>query len=155
MKAVFQTVIDRTHGNCLSAALASLLEIEIEDVPNFEVCDGDFQARVNEWLRAFGYAWFRTIEPRMTRGKGFVDMGRLPETGDEMVRHSLPDGLLCLATGKSPRGEYYHSVVGQISGGLNFEMLHDPHPSGDGLEGLPVCLEFLVPLNPASKKEQV
>jgi hypothetical protein len=74
----------------------------------------------------------------------------LPDTGTEIVHHPLPEGegVLCLATGKSPRGEYCHSVVGRMVG-FNFELLHDPHPSGEGIEGLPLCIEFLVPLNPA------
>lgn len=71
MKPVFQTVLDRQKGNCLSAAIASILEIDISEVPNFEVLNGDFISRVNEWLRPRGYAWFRTIQPRQSRGEGY------------------------------------------------------------------------------------
>lgn len=35
MKKVFQTVIDRYHGNCMQAVVASLFELDLEDVPNF------------------------------------------------------------------------------------------------------------------------
>jgi hypothetical protein len=151
MKPVFQTVMDANRGNCLSAAIASILELDIAEVPNFEVLNGDFMARVNEWLRPRGYAWFRAIQPRLSRGEGLQDVGRPPDTGAEIVHHPLPDGegVLCLATGKSPRGEHCHSVVGRMVG-FNFELLHDPHPSGEGIEGLPICIEFLVPVNPAA-----
>ncbi|SRR5260370_10758007 len=149
MKPVFQTVIDSKHGNCLSAALASILELDIDEVPNFEVHEGDFAARVDAWLRPRGFAWMRTIEPRLIRGPGLQDVGRLPDTGAEFVRHPMSDNVICMATGKSPRGEYCHSVVGHMVSSFNFEMLHDPHPSGAGLDGLPLCIEFLVPLDPA------
>lgn len=152
MKPVFQTIIDEKRGNCLSAALASILEIDLAAVPNFmEIAgtDGDFHSLVDEWLASKGWAWFRTIELRQDRGEGKLAVGRLPEHGAEMIRHRVAEGVFCLATGKSPRGEWCHSVVGRMVGGFNFELLHDPHPSGAGLDGLPVCIEFLVPLDPA------
>lgn len=150
MRLVFQTALNERNGDCLSAAIASILELDIEDVPNFNVLNGDFMARVNEWLRPRGYGWVRTIQPRAQRGEGLIEVGRLPETGSEFVHHPMPEGILCLVTGKSPRGEWCHSVVGRMVGGYNFELLHDPHPDGLGIEGLPLCIEFLVPLNPAN-----
>lgn len=35
MKKVFQTIVDRGHGNCMQAAIASLFDLELEEVPNF------------------------------------------------------------------------------------------------------------------------
>lgn len=35
MKKVFQTVVDKGRGNCMQAAIASLFEKELEEVPNF------------------------------------------------------------------------------------------------------------------------
>lgn len=155
MKPVFQTVLNETKGNCLSAAIASLLELDIRDVPNFDVLNGDFIQRVNEWLEPRGLGWLRIIMPRQDRGPGRVQVGRLPESGEEFRHHPLPEGVLCLATGKSTRGEWCHSVVGRVTDGYNFELLHDPHPSGEGIEGLPLCIEFLVPLNPARIQNSV
>jgi hypothetical protein len=37
MKKIFQTIVDKGHGNCMQAAVASLLELELNDVPNFIV----------------------------------------------------------------------------------------------------------------------
>lgn len=149
MKPVFQTVLNERNGDCLSAAIASLLELDVKDVPHFDVLNGDFMTRVNDWLRLRGLGWVRIIRPRRRRGEGLIDEGRLPEDGSEFTHHPLPEGILCLATGKSPRGEWCHSVVGRMVGGHNFELLHDPYPSGLGIEGLPLCIEFLVPLDPA------
>lgn len=35
MKKVFQTVVDKGHGNCMQAAVASLFDLELDEVPNF------------------------------------------------------------------------------------------------------------------------
>jgi len=35
MKKVYQTIVDRGHGNCMQAAIASLFEKDLDDVPNF------------------------------------------------------------------------------------------------------------------------
>lgn len=35
VKKVFQTIVDRGNGNCMQAAVASLLNLELSDVPHF------------------------------------------------------------------------------------------------------------------------
>lgn len=138
MKPVQQTIIDKDKGNCLSACLASLLELPLEEVPNFVWhFKNNFGDAVQLWLRARGFAWLRIRMPKEIK------------TGDDIRFHALPE-VLCLATGKSPRGDYFHSVVGRITGGHNFELVHDPHPSGKGLDGMPTCVEFLIPVDPTA-----
>jgi hypothetical protein len=146
MKPVFQTIIDSKRGNCLSAGLASVLELPIEQVPNFIADHGeDFQKAVNDWLAPQGLAWLRIIMPReIPATPDHLGRGRHPDSGDELRFHPMPE-TECLATGKSPRGEWCHTVVGKLVD-FNFIMVHDPHPDGTGLDGLPLCIEFLVPL---------
>ena len=40
----------------------------------------------------------------------------------------------CVAGGESPRGDFDHAVVFQIQNCVPV-LVHDPHPSGDGLDG--------------------
>lgn len=153
MKPVHQTIFDSSKGNCLSAAIASILELSIDDVPNFckDFGLGYFDEAVQLFLRNRGYAWLRVLMPRVPNDDDSkVSQGRPVETREDLRFHYLPDHILCMATGKSPRGEWHHVVVGEIRDGYNFRMLHDPHPAGTGLEGLPVTIEFLVPMNPAN-----
>lgn len=35
MKKAYQTTVDKNHGNCMQAAIASLFELELDQVPNF------------------------------------------------------------------------------------------------------------------------
>jgi hypothetical protein len=60
------------------------------------------------------------------------------------IHGETPDGVPCLATGPSPRGDYNHVVIWQDG-----RCVHDPHPSGDGLAGDPIEFDLLTPINPA------
>jgi len=46
MNKVYQTIVDRRHGNCTQAAIASLFELPLEAVPNFN---------------SFGQKWFEVF----------------------------------------------------------------------------------------------
>ena len=55
MKPVYQTIFGKTNGNCFAACIASILEMDLEDVPHF--CRGDnpeWMFDLNEWLYQFG-----------------------------------------------------------------------------------------------------
>jgi hypothetical protein len=56
-----------------------------------------------------------------------------------------PARPLCLLTGKSPRGGHSHAVVARVAAnGAGFELVHDPHPDGGGIEGNGNWAGFLV-----------
>ena len=106
MKPVLQTVCDAERGNCLSACLASILELALEEVPNFAGArPGMFWIQVNHWLQK----------------RGLRALIVLP-------KHVVMDaGALYIANGVSPRG-VRHSVVCEDG-----RMIHDPHPEGGGV----------------------
>lgn len=98
------------NGNCFAACLASVLDLPLWMVPPFEDMFGrsrdDVIARADRWLRTLNGA-------ALIRHEGH-DLRALPE--------------FYIANGPAPRG-VRHSVVYQ--GGV---MIHDPHPSGDGIK---------------------
>jgi hypothetical protein len=55
-----------------------------------------------------------------------------------------PARPLCLLTGKSPRGQHSHAVV--APDGASFDLYHDPHPDGNGIDGNGNWAGFLVSL---------
>ncbi|WP_425953291.1 hypothetical protein [Ralstonia pseudosolanacearum] len=58
MRPIDQTKHERTgqRGNCLAAALASILEIQINEVPAFEeMAPGAWKEELFEWCAARGY----------------------------------------------------------------------------------------------------
>jgi hypothetical protein len=119
MKPVDQTVFGAPLGNCLSACVASLLHLRIDEVPTF--CDKpDWLCVLNAWLRE----------------RGLWAMCYVYETS------LVPPGFWIMG-GKSPRGDFLHAVVMRGS-----EMVHDPHPSRDGVLSRVDCT-ILVPIDPA------
>lgn len=91
-------------GNCFSAAVASILELPLTDVPFFMTGD-DWYVGFQAWLLARGLVadYYPAYRER-------------------------PDGYAILS-GLSPRYEgVYHSVVA-----LDGVLVHDPHPSRAGL----------------------
>ena len=109
MKPVMQTTFGKKRGNCLQACIASILEIDIESIPWFGT-RSDWFDKMNAWLSA---------EHDLVAIDIVADSVQ-PWTGCHLGYHII--------AGPSPRGDFWHAVVGYRG-----EMVHDPHPSGDGL----------------------
>ena len=128
MRPVAQTRFGYPEGNCMMACVASILEVSLEDLPDLfdECCEwweekkrwkhGDWWGKLREGARAFGW--------------DIVYVSTEDFQG-------IPAGY-CMAGGDSPRSEVTYEngknaghVVVYLDGG----MAHDPHPSGDGLDG--------------------
>lgn len=105
-----------TRGNCLQAAVASLFELPLEDVPHFVAAE-DWWGCLTDWL-------------------GKMDLTPV------YVNHSdvMPWNVPYLAIGDSPRGDFKHVVIEQ-----NNDLLHDPHPDGTGLKGFRTGVYLFVP----------
>ena len=71
----------------------------------------------------------------------------------------LPMGTarpLCLLTGKSPRGQHSHAVVARVSSdGTGFDLYHDPHPDGGGIDGNGNWAGFIVSLLKSDDSDDV
>lgn len=123
MKPVMQTDTSPATGNCFSACLATVLELPIEQVPNFFEVAGPqpekWWAAVRDWLRP--------------RGWGVLTVGVANGLAEE-----LP-GILIIS-GKTAR-HTDHSTVWKDG-----VMVHDPYPGGEGLTDVQ-CVDLLYPLD--------
>lgn len=126
-----------TFGDCSRAVIASLLEMDCDEVPHFlwDGCkDGnEFCRRINDWLRPMNLA-FVTMP-------GFAHI--LGDIGVHGLHHE--------ASGPSPRlPDYHHAVCGRDG-----EVTHDPHPSraGVGVEawGVFMVLDPSKAIGPAAR----
>ena len=107
MKPVDQTILTFPGGNCFSACVASILEMNLDDVPYFMEPE-DWLGYFNKWLRPLG---FYAID--------------IPLNGSDW----RPEGYYILS-GESPRNkDYDHSTVA-----LGNKIVHDPHPSKDNIK---------------------
>ena len=105
MKPVHQTRFGYPDGNCLAAALASVLEIDIDVIPEFGIDD--------KWYERFSryMVSHHALQP--------IDIDA-PTIPDWMI----PRGYY-LINGRSPRGDFHHTIVG-----FNGNAIHDPLPDG-------------------------
>ena len=65
MKPVNQTIIDKENGNCLQAAVASILELDLEEVPHFISIGEDWWFDFRDWLakRNINVVWTPEFVP--------------------------------------------------------------------------------------------
>jgi hypothetical protein len=120
------------RGNCWAAAIASMLELTITEVPNAEIffdAPEEFahfsDTVMNTFLaiRGLRYAYdhrFMVFHPKAmdTETHGEMDI--------EALKIELKDRYY-FGSGPSPRGVNHVCIY------LNGQMVHDPHPSRDGL----------------------
>jgi hypothetical protein len=55
MKKVYQTIVDKDKGNCLQAAIASLFEKELEEVPDFKSFNEGWYSKLSNFYVENGY----------------------------------------------------------------------------------------------------
>lgn len=115
MTPVFQTIVsnpdESIHGNCFPACIASILELSIEEVPEFQ---------------KMGDKWFPTLWDFLhTKGCDCHGTGR-PE---KVETYEPGVNGYYVVNGGSPRGfKRGHSVV-YYKG----KLIHDPYHGGNGL----------------------
>lgn len=125
-------------GNCLQAAVASMLDLPLEGVPHFAIY-ADWWSAMRRWLReARGMDWAYVAFPVSGDQGDWWD--RYAELGRE-------NGWHVLLGGPSPRGPFSHVVVGNV----DLELVHDPHPSRDGLVSVEDAIVLVGPYEPAPR----
>lgn len=121
MIPVMQTIIDKGKGNCFSAALASILELKLEDVPYFRVIDQSIW--INElfsFLHKYDCEFYGT------------------KYGTNILTYDIGINGYYIVNGQS---RFYfddptitHSVVFYKG-----KMIHDPNPANKGLLTINSC----------------
>ena len=121
-------------GDCFQACVASILELPLNQVPNF--CQEDPESwwdNFRLWLVQYGLCPVCVVPPRDTWTAG-TDRRKTNEYVLPMPE--LPNTHYILS-GKSPRGHHLHAVVF-----FGDKMVHDPHKSGAGLDAIEDAIFF-------------
>ena len=126
MKPVTQTIFGK-NGNCMTACIASILELPIEIVPHWKTPEHWYE-ELNKGLHKFGY-FLLSFPVRKRDG----------------VWWSPPNDVVCIAGGMSSRG-LGHAVVW-----CNGHIIHDPHPSHEGIKKIE-DFTFICQLDPGNRK---
>jgi hypothetical protein len=112
-KYLDQTLFGSDDGNCFQATIANYLGLPLGSVPNF--CAGarsDWWDGVKNWCKAL------KITPVELRMSGLWHMNT---------------GCLIWVVGQSPRADMMHAVLGIVDSPGSWDIVHDPHPSRNGL----------------------
>ncbi len=140
MKKVYQTIISRLHGNCMQAVIASLLELELDQVPHFKDEESWFSTMFN-FLKKHGYIIRGELTNKadglihQTVNSNYVD--RFPD-----VKNMEGIGGFFYAGVHSPL--YYrpndkpitdHAVVID----RYFNIVHDPNPWNEDVKKYPLA----------------
>ena len=116
MQTRFSNEEGTEHGNCFTACVASLLEVPIESVPDFS---------------SMGHRWFPTFYRFLdSHGYEFFGSGTIKSHGIKSLEEFKGVDGYVIVGGKSPRTyvKRGHAVIYK-----NGKLVHDPHPSGEGL----------------------
>lgn len=118
MRPVDQTKFG-AEGNCTAACIASILELALDDIPDFG--DDPLCEKLSEWLRPMGlYAACVALDPKFPRW--------------------VPEGYHMLG-GESPGGPHHVVARGK-------DIVHDPNPNRAGLVTREDVILF-IPIDPA------
>jgi hypothetical protein len=140
VKPVDQRIFGAPRGDCWTACIASILEFPWEAL---EAARAAHEKSAVDW-------WGRDRDGSFDWAPVFAalnDLGVQPTWlvfemggGERWKPPRAPKGY-AIASGKSPRGDFQHSVVA-----LDGVIVHDPHPSRAGLDGPIVDWTVLVPV---------
>lgn len=146
MRYLKQTKLITTHknGNCYATSLACVLDLDIDEVPNVELLfnlpepDNHFWADVmNKWLHSKGYII-------RTAGEfSFVFHGCKYPSEEAQKEDAIERGVwdeIYFVIGGTSRGVQHMAIY------KNGKLLHDPHPSNEGITQFNFC-EVLEPLS--------
>lgn len=138
MKPVHQTKFGG-EGNCLNACLASIFEVPIESLPEWDEHSNWYEVLTRYMVDTFG------VQPIEVHLKHIAPEDFwIPAMGYSSDVYWAPLEGYYMVNGKSERG-LEHSVVAK--GG---HYVHDPHPDGSYFgENLPRSFTFFVVVDPS------
>lgn len=131
MKPVDQTRFGNPGGNCFQAALASILELSLDDVPDFcnQNWEGNWASDLNDWL--------------YDRGLFSLEID-LEHVDANWIDWTIAN-CYCLASVASATTEGATHAVVYYKG----RVIHDPHPSRAHMDSKPLTIDVFVALDPA------
>lgn len=126
-----QTIFGPIEGDCDRTCLATLLGMHPHDIPNFAALQDQWGEACAAWLAERGWHRAAYNVPQPDVNAWWIDRG------------------LHIAVGKSPRGDYNHAVLIDVTdvNPFTFTFVHDPHPDDTFLDGPAKQIEriYLVP----------
>lgn len=144
MKEVYQTIFCNKKGNCVAAVMASLLNLELIEVPNFVEQEDDFLATC-DFIKQHGYIYAGYI-----KNKKRAKDNRYDFFPDQLPMDASINGYFD-ATVFSPRyfdpvkyksDPEYVPVCHAVVCDRDFNIIHDPNPKYRHIDKYPLADEI-------------
>jgi hypothetical protein len=129
MKPIYQNVTSPSKGDCTAACIASILEVPLESIPNFNLPDGShYYINLRKWVENSGVAFVEYFFRKT------ISLDNLPY--DVNIHPVSCHGAYCLLSVPSQKYKNgWHHVVGRmfyetedyLSGRAGIEIIHDPN----------------------------
>ena len=141
MTPVYQTILNNTNGNCWAAVWASLLNLPLEQVPNFVEQEDDHKA-LCDFIRPLGYEYdsyivngWRTDLPEGVKSQYLYFGEQLPEA---ISIDGYYDATVW-SPGYFDRERFlndpeYKPTCHAVIVDKHFNIVHDPNPNYKGVE---------------------
>ena len=143
MIKVYQTIVDKGHGNCMQAAIASLFELPLEKVPHFLESKNWFELFYN-FVREHGYDFDGTLY-------NYNQWRIINKREGVATAKGLRSRLYKIKKMEGVKGYFYASVYSPkyydpkdkppithaVIIDKNFNIVHDVNPANEGLISYP------------------
>lgn len=145
MKKVYQTIIDVDHGNCMQAAIASLLDLELNDVPNFIEYKHNWATEFFKFLKEKGYNWDATLyNINYNKLRGYITEKKYKTHFYKLKNIKGVNGYFYAAV-LSPKyydktkikDKNYRAPQHAVIIDKNLNIIHDPNPNYQNLKSYP------------------
>lgn len=123
-----------THGDCNRACVATLLQIDPSTLPHPILPEDGWNPKYHKALRDMGYT-LRTMKAQSC----MFGPDRLLIQDDSWGGFMVP--RLVMGVGKTNRGPWLHAVIWDLE---RNRMVHDPHPSGVGIQMI-TDIDYIAP----------
>jgi len=161
MKKVYQTIIDVGKGNCMQAAIASLFELELDDVPNFKE-EPNWVTSMFYFVQKYDYEIDGTFYNKTNGIWNGTLMSRYQNRFESINDMEGVNGYFYAVVyspkyhmfAEHPKDAPTHAVIID----KDFNVVHDPNPENKGIEKYPYAdiigyngvIDILI-INPISK----
>lgn len=125
MKKIYQTIVDPEKGNCMQAAIASLFEKELSEVPNFIELGEDWYLTMDKYYMDNGYEHITPFHINRGSKKKEVEFVKTVLKHDQGV-----NGFFYATVPSQTFKDVTHAVIVDI----DLNVVHDPNPNQKALE---------------------
>jgi hypothetical protein len=116
MKKVYQTIVSSDNGDCMQAAIASLFELELKQVPNFIELGSDWHEPFVKFFEDRGYGGYSQFNPQRIKYE---------EAVKALTYDNGVDGYFYATVPSQTFEDVTHAVICDTK----MNIVHDPNPN--------------------------